>query len=690
MVEQTMSIHRFRPLLWSAVGYGFLLAGSFYFWGMVRLEGDGVLYYALIENFYSTRFERVTAEEYLDQVEPHRMMYKIIPWRWHPAIIYPPGMAVGSLPGIYLGDRLGSTMSLAGSIRYPHRIGRVFGILLWHLGLTWLALVLLHQVIVETLKTGHKIAFLAVTLVFLGTPWWFYATRQILYSHALEVAMIAIGLAGWWWGIHTNRLAGRFLGLLSGICWGLAVATRYSAVGWVIPFFLIGSFVALKRRVYTWPIYSIVGGLPFLFLLLWYHARFYTSLLETGYASILFVWSYPLKQALSMVLFRSWAVWLHPVRGMLVWHPIAIPALIGLFRLPKVHRIWGLATTLGLWLLLIVYTDWWAGVSCGQRLLLDVTPALLFGLSAFLIRYRKSGLWIAMTCLLWNVVLTLGFTAGAWRGYNDGRLGERYPFYHIFTRIASEPSGVFHALMMRTWRSPDHPRFWMGYKRTPARQEDYLSPLNRDSSVIVSGFIRTPEPARYHLIITIRNNPRLTHPDGWLMTAVTEPVEVIPGLHRWDVSIGYPSPFLVVSLDRVNLPLRFHTENLHQLLLSGSAGGPRIEISLLDEKNRQLTVYHYRVSLPTPLSQSLMCQRVGHSYFSTRPRTWTAPANGRVLVWAWPYLEPPWYQGIRHVREGETLPVPFRPLQIARQAYVGDIVICFEKYPDSPPEKPDG
>ncbi len=659
--------------------YFTLLALSFGFWGMFRLQGDAVLYYASIEAFHVDHFKNLSAVEYLDAVEPHRMMFKIIPWRWHPAIIYPPGMALASQPGLYLGDLVGKTLSHAGSIRFPHRIGRLFGILLWHLGLTFLTLLTLHQLLVSALNLNHRHALIAVVSVFLGTPWWFYATRQILYSHALELSALIFGLAGWWLGTRTPQASNRWWGLLSGIAWGLAVATRYAAVGWVLPVFLLGCYRAFKNRTVRWVLYTLVGSLPFAFFILWYHACFYRSPLQTGYASILFAWSYPLKDALRMILFRSWAVWFHPVRGFALWHPIIFLAGIGLLALPAQHRRWMITSTAGLWLLLIVYTDWWAGVSCGQRLLLDLAPALAFGVASLIQRRSPRTFLFLGLAVAWNLLLTLGFTAGAWQGYNDGRLGERYPFYHILNRIVREPTATLKALQQRTWNSPDHPRHWVGYKLIPARADDYLTPVSDGSAWWISGFDRVSQESQARLVITIDPMPRAPYPAGWLLTAVSDPVHRIPGLHRWRIRVGYPSPFIQILYDNTPIPIRFHTENLHRLLLPNSPRGVRVEVVLHDEPHRTMKIYRFRLPLPSPLAAPLSCHSTQFSYFVNHHTPWTAPSDGRLLVWAWPALEPPWFQGVRIVHPGETIPIPFRPLQIARQAYVGKIVFCFDK-----------
>ena len=667
-------------------GYGLLLFGGFAGWGFLRLNGDAVLYYALVEAQASSA--PVTAESYLDTLEPARMMFKIVPWRWHPAVIYPPGMAWVSAPGAWFGDRFLDRVSRTGRLRYPYPAGRLLGVLLFHLMLTWIAMVLLHRMIEAWTDVGPKPAFAAVVFAFLGTPWGYYATRQILYSHAPELALLILGLYGLRLAEGSHPWRGWAGGILTGAAWSLALATRYSAIAWIAPMGILGVRHLRRSRTadpWRWAAAVLPAGLPAVLSILTYHAEYFTSPWRTGYAPILFTWHYPWKEALAMTGFRLWAVGFHPVRGLFLWHPIALPALAGLRKARGWLRAWPLATLIGPWLLLTFYTDWWAGVSCGQRLLLETAPGFAFGLAWFLNRRSRPGLALAVLAVLWNLTLTAGFVAGSWRGYNDGRLGERYPFYHVLAKMASDPGATLQAFLQQTWRSPDHVRRGFAFRPSHAPAEPTIHAHVREGHRYLSWVSRNPRPASTAVVIQVFQGRDPVFPRRWVMTAVAAAEDLLPGLHYWRLRLGYPSPFLRLELDDHPLEIRRHHENMGRFL------SPPLEHRVLVD----ITTYHLRrhtydvqqIAIPwrKPFVAGLPCRTVSYSFLVGRVQEWHAPGYGRLLIWARPDLSPPWFQGAFLSAPGQIVRIPVRPLQIARQAYIGGVEFCFDADPSLAP-----
>lgn len=647
----------------------------------VRLDGDAILYYALIEAWQANRLHSFAPVEYLDSLEPSRMIFKIVPWRWHPVVPYPPGLALASIPGVLIGDTLFREVSIAGFLHWPYPTGRVLGILVEHFLLTWLAMLCLQRIIREWTGVSPVLAFLAIAATYLGTPWWYYAARSVLYSHAMEVALLVFGLYGLYVASHPGWYKAYAGGVISGLTWSLAVTTRYSAVFWLLPIGILGIFYLYRKSPgdpWQWISGMLVAGFPIFWFLMIFHARFYLSPLDTGYASILFTWNYPWQQALKMTAFRFWALGLHPVRGLFLWHPVFLAALWGLKYRKGFHRAWPALTLIGPWIFLSFYTDWWAGVSCGQRLLLEAAPGTAMGLALFLAHKPRFGRSFMAFAVCWNLILSLGFIAGAWRGYNDGRLGERYPFYHVFKRVLGHPVKTLRVLLNETWHSPSHPHSLQGFHLNKAADNSTVNIRNTSSHAFLSFASRNAVPKTASVVIRLFSGSQARFPTKWWITAVTRPIPLLPGLHYWNLRVGYPSPFLVLSLDDNPVEFVRHHENMGQMLALTKTPTVHTEFYLIDAVARDYVTIEANIPWSGDLLKTLECHTWNYSYFVGRTHPWTPPGPGRILVWALPDGTPPWYQGTLLVHGGEKISLPSRPLQIARQAYVGRIRACYD------------
>jgi hypothetical protein len=699
-----------RRLLTSVVVYALGGGAAALVWGSVSLHSDAIHYYAQAEAWSTSRWRDLTAEEYLQSIEPFRRLFRIEPTMGRPTWFYPPGLGVVLGPGMALGDTVFRRATLAGWLYVPYPVGRILGAWLVLFVGTVLAMIVLEVLV--TAWTGVRVgrARWAVLLTFWGTPWLYYASRTPLFSHAAEVILLVLGLAGIRWAERSEALGARLGGLLSGLAWGAAVAVRYALLAWVlpvVPFVLVGLGRSRQTAALRWTLWTAVGAAPWVAFLLGYQAAWTEHIGATGYNPNLFVWNYPPSEALSWVGFRAWALWLHPVRGFAVWHPVVITALLGWIRTPGMYRNLALTSTAGLLGITVAYHDWWAGVSCGQRLLMGIVPWIPFGLARFIegstgkTPFPRPWLrtLIAGVLALWNVFLTVGFIAGAWRGYDDGRLGERFPFYHVLRQMARDPFGTARSFVRETWASPGHVRHWL---KPPTVEFTPSLPAERPPLGFFEGSQEAVHPPPWaqtwtwnasfpadgtvRWAIQVYVGPPYRFPTDWLITAVSDPVPVLAGTYTWRLRVGYPSPFIRLWRETRVIPIAWHSESLSRLLQTDSFDSARVRlIERLDpapptagRRRPRIRVWDFRPVPPWRPREALTCVT-----FYVDPDVLPVPKfsvepNVPVLAFARPLGSGPWFQGTRTFRTSGPVPVLFSPMPVAIGPYRGDVVLCRE------------
>ncbi len=699
-----------RRFLTSVVVYTLGWLAAVGLWGDVFLGSDALHYYAAAEAWHVRRWQDWTAEEYLQAVEPFRHLFRVEPTTGQPTSFYPPGMAVVLWPGMALGDAWFRPATLAGWVHVPYPLGRVLGAWVVLGGLTVLAMVVLEGLLTAWAGVRPGRARWAVVLTFWGTPWLYYASRAPLFSHMAEVALLVLGLGGIRMAESSGATGQRWGGVLSGFTWGAAVATRYALLSWAVPAGLaavLGVGRSRRAAAVRWALWGMVGAAPWVVFVLGYQATWMEHVGATGYGPGLFVWNYPWPEALRWVGFRAWALWLHPVRGFAVWHPIVLAALLGWMRIAGLSRSLALASTAGLLAITMAYHDWWAGLSCGQRLLMGLVPWVAFGVARFLEAPTAEPLprrwfrWAIGTGLtLWNVLLTVGFIAGAWRGYADGRLGERFPFYHVLRQMGRDVARTARAFWQVTWTSPGHVRHWL---RPPTVSPGPTLPAQGQSpghpapwSQIWTWSVQVPTDGTLRWVVQVYTGPPYRFPSDWLITAVSDPVPVLAGSETWRLRIGYPSPFIELWRGTTPIPVRRHHESLSRLLLSDSLDRARIRLiqyvdpsgPMATRRRPTVTVWDLRPVPPWRPREALRCIE---AYVDTLnrpvPKVGVRPAVP-VLAYARPVGGRPWFQGVRTFRTSDPVPVLFGPMPVAAGPYRGDIILCQESPATAPGANP--
>lgn len=259
---------------------------------------------------------------------------------------------------------------------------------------------------------------LAVAVVWLATPAFFYSHASPPWSHSVSLFAIAL-LVYVWYGTRERPTPARFFAL--GLLGGLAALVREQDV----VFLLIPAVEVLAtwRRGVARPVPTLLGRL---------------ALLGTG-ALLAFAPQLAVYRILGGRFapnptvagkFTWWSPYFFqvlgdPHYGLLVWCPVLIPALAGLFLLGRRDRLLGLA--LGLSFLAQVYLTgsyltWMGPGSFGPRRFIAGTVIFTLGLAALLSFLQEKG-WPAWALaalgglfVAWN----LGLIAN-WVLYPDER-----------------------------------------------------------------------------------------------------------------------------------------------------------------------------------------------------------------------------------------------------------------------------
>lgn len=311
--------------------------------------------------------------------------------RW--ATVFPYGSALLLAPTYWLGDLVNRLGWL--SVNYDYFVtlqGRplayslfpMIAVNLYALGTVALAYFCASRIV------SPFPAAAASLFLFLGTPMLYYATIEPFASHvpgAFSTALTLYLIEEW------GRNPRPFFALAAGIAGGLATLCRWQMA------LVMGALalVFLCRR--AWKALALFA-LGF-WMLVWH--LFYT-------------WNWMFGRPLFLVHtesgFLGWPRYILPVlfsggRGLFIWSPLTLPALIGLIPLGRRDRI--LAISLGTAFLLQTLinasvADWWAGWGFGMRRMTELYVVFVVGLASLLAWtqpvWLRSGLWALITAVL--------------------------------------------------------------------------------------------------------------------------------------------------------------------------------------------------------------------------------------------------------------------------------------------------
>jgi hypothetical protein len=252
--------------------------------------------------------------------------------------------------------------------------------------------------------TDHRGSILIAVSYGLGTCVWSISS-QALWQHGPNEFFLAMGT---YLFLRSRRYRPWALG--SGLAYALAVACRPTSVLVVIA---IGTYLAVVDRR-SLALY-ILGGLPVAAALAGYQTYYHGSPLAVGRFAVdrqiavyktgsADLWGTPLWEGMAGLL-------VSPSRGLLIFSPFLLFALVGLFRAWTDERFESLRPLTAAFVALVIvaskWFDWWGGWCFGYRPIVDTMPLLTIMLVPVIdrVRSRKIYGFVFALLLVWSIAV---------------------------------------------------------------------------------------------------------------------------------------------------------------------------------------------------------------------------------------------------------------------------------------------
>jgi hypothetical protein len=239
-------------------------------------------------------------------------------------------------------------------------------------------------VIFETLRrrgVSPRLTLLTTGLLVVGSPLLAYATTD--FSEPGVALMVALVV----WGLDGVAREAKYAALGVGAAVGGAVLFRTDSLVLVaVP--VAGALLALSRRRRRDACLFALGALPFIVVWIWYNVARFGSPFTGGYRYQGF--SHPFFQGV-------YGLTLSPGRGIFIYAPLVIVALVIVPTLRGTDRVLGVLAAVLITVRVLFYAKWWAwsgGSVWGPRFLVPALPALAPAIAAALQRRPRSR-WLA-------------------------------------------------------------------------------------------------------------------------------------------------------------------------------------------------------------------------------------------------------------------------------------------------------
>jgi len=263
------------------------------------------------------------------------------------------------------------------------------------------------------------ISVLATAAVWLSSSLVFYMYGHPVMSHANDAFAYALFIFVWY---RTRSQRPWRSAVLRGAAAGLCALVRQ--INAVFVFFVLGEFVVSGIQAWLGTKRAVEIGRTFLRITIFSLAWWFV------YSPQVFVWRFVLGHWIELNPYAGGAGvgfdWLHPHvlgvlfstnRGLFVWTPLILPAVLGWFPLWRKDRRLTALLVLNFALQLYVVASWgsWAGSAAfGQRFFTNMVPAFALGLAALLnvLQQRVRFRWLAAVCALfvvWNGLLIIRY-----------------------------------------------------------------------------------------------------------------------------------------------------------------------------------------------------------------------------------------------------------------------------------------
>jgi len=266
-----------------------------------------------------------------------------------------------------------------------------------------LGAVLLTAVLLTKLRLPRRGLVLIAALF--GTPLFYYAVFSPAYSHATDTFLVTLAVAcvyrqllcevsEWWWAAAAG-------GLL-----GFAATVRYLNAAQALAL-----AVALAMLRYPRAAVAAAGSAIATFGLL--------LLIPIGLGVPFFTKSLTLQRAAFSPL-SPFKMLFSNERGLFVWSPVAVLALVGYVHLVRTRRgaerrFLVVAGAMGAALVVSygAWPDWAGGWSFSQRFLTSLFPLIAIGIGGAFERWKTSVVVLACLATLWSVFLGFNHVFGA-------------------------------------------------------------------------------------------------------------------------------------------------------------------------------------------------------------------------------------------------------------------------------------
>jgi hypothetical protein len=266
---------------------------------------------------------------------------------------------------------------------------------------------------------GQFSALVAASVIWFATPLVFYTFSNPLMAHTTDTFVCTLFIFVWW---HTDQKPSWRGGLLVGLVLGLATWVRtqnalfLAAPGLLAGFDLVQAIrqgQAAHAQTIILRGLAILAGFASVFslLMLFWHHLYGTWIVNTyAYAGVKwnrFDWSAP----------HMLDVFISSDRGMFVWSPILLFALIGVWWLRSVQPRLTIFMSILFLIQLYVVSSWWfwsGAVAFGPRFWTNMVALFTLGLAALLAHMpqqvpRRALIVAGGGFVLWNLLLIVQY-----------------------------------------------------------------------------------------------------------------------------------------------------------------------------------------------------------------------------------------------------------------------------------------
>jgi hypothetical protein len=434
--------------LWSIVFiFAFILSIFFLFnvWNKNRIIIDAPSYYTYLPAAF------IHADLRLDFIDKDPQFFRNKIWYYkiendRKLIKHPMGISVALSP-FFLAGHIASKITGAKQDGYsmPYQNAVSIGVLVYLLlGLLYLRKLLLNYF-------EEKIVALTIIAIVLATNLLWYSTAEGLMPHAISFSLLCICLYHFYEWLK-NGMSGNLF--VFAAIFGLSILIRPLAVTLIIYFFVVvlvskgglkNLFEYLKPRLKGIILAALLAGsIASCQMLYWKYAT--GKWIYDVYIDEHFVFSSP--QILPFLFsFR---------KGIFIYTPVLVFAVIGLFRLYKTHREIFYGTIVIMPVTVFILSSWWAwsyGISWGIRPMIDYYSLLSIPLAAgFVLLFSKGRVIKFITSIIIVLFISLNLFQ-TWQ-YKNGLI-----HYDDMTREAYF-KGFFQTKPSLEWKDMLSPYDW--------------------------------------------------------------------------------------------------------------------------------------------------------------------------------------------------------------------------------------